>query len=288
MTIPEPFAVGRFEVTRGEYAEFVRSTGHASELGTCWFYDSDEKWKESDTLSWRNPGFSQGEDDPVVCVSWEDARAYVSWLSRETGEEYRLLTESEWEYVARAGTTGPFHFGLTISTDQANYNGNYTYGGVARGYIAGILYRLAVFLRTCSDCMMCTAMHGSGLRTAGMTVTTVRRPMVVHGLGEETAANACCVAAPGSSIRGSSVRRFATGTGRGTGSTTSGSVSPGRLPLDSLHPYIGVPRGGAPWPNISDRCGLIGAGHERIQQGLRTGERSGNWTLFTGSLHIWC
>ncbi len=70
---------------------------------------------------------------PVINVSWEDAQAYVRWLSKKTGHSYRLLSESEWEYVARAGTTTPFHFGETISTDQANYNGNYTYGSGRKG-----------------------------------------------------------------------------------------------------------------------------------------------------------
>ena len=68
-----------------------------------------------------------------MCVNWEDARAYVNWLSRETGKPYRLLSEAEWEYSARAGTTGPFHFGATISTDQANYDGNYIYGSGREG-----------------------------------------------------------------------------------------------------------------------------------------------------------
>ncbi len=70
---------------------------------------------------------------PVISVTWEDAQAYVSWLSSRTGHSYRLLSESEWEYVARAGTTTPFHFGETISTDQANYYGNYTYGSGRKG-----------------------------------------------------------------------------------------------------------------------------------------------------------
>ena len=130
VTISDPFAVGRFEVTRAQYAVFAESTRHTS-VGKCWIFDNG--WKESDTHSWRDPGFGQGEDDPVVCVSWEDAQAYARWLTDETGEGYRLLTESEWEYVARAGTTGPFHFGSTISTDQANYHGNYTYGGGSEG-----------------------------------------------------------------------------------------------------------------------------------------------------------
>ncbi len=74
---------------------------------------------------------------PVINVSWEDAQAYVSWLSSRTGHSYRLLSESEWEYVARAGTTTPFHFGETISTSQANYYGDYTYGSGRKGVYRG-------------------------------------------------------------------------------------------------------------------------------------------------------
>ena len=131
VTISESFAVSKHEVTRGQYSVFAGLTGH-SPSGGCWIYDGSG-WKESDTHSWREPGFVQGEDDPVVCVSWEDAQAFVRWLSSETGQDYRLLTESEWEYAARAGTKGPFHFGSTISTDQANYNGNDTYGNGRKG-----------------------------------------------------------------------------------------------------------------------------------------------------------
>ena len=69
----------------------------------------------------------------MINVSWDEAKAYVGWLSRKTGERYRLLSEAEWEYAARAGTAGPFHFGSTISTDQANYDGNYTYGSGRKG-----------------------------------------------------------------------------------------------------------------------------------------------------------
>ena len=60
---------------------------------------------------------------PVVNVSWEDTQLYVEWLSRKTGKRYRLLSESEWEYAARAGTTGRYHWGNRISPSRANYGG---------------------------------------------------------------------------------------------------------------------------------------------------------------------
>ena len=131
VTIPAPFAVGRYEVTRGEFARFVEAAGHSTG-NSCHTYE-DGGWKDRSGRNWRNPGYRQDNREPVVCVNWEDARAYVNWLSRETGKPYRLPSEAEWEYSARAGTTGPFHFGATISTDQANYDGNYIYGSGREG-----------------------------------------------------------------------------------------------------------------------------------------------------------
>ena len=61
----------------------------------------------------------------MINVRWEDAKAYTEWISRTTGNRYRLLSEAEWEYAARAGTAEHFHFGSTITTDQANYDGTY-------------------------------------------------------------------------------------------------------------------------------------------------------------------
>ena len=110
--IAKPFAVGVYEVTFEEWNACRRGGG-------CTHNPDDEGW-------------GRGRR-PVIDVSWEDAQAYVRWLSGETGEGYRLLSESEWEYVARAGTETPFHFGRTISTEQANYNGNFTYGSRRQG-----------------------------------------------------------------------------------------------------------------------------------------------------------
>ena len=120
VTIPAPFAVGAYEVTVAEYREFVSAAGRDGGTG-CQIFAGGEVNFEG---SWRNPGFEQTGRDPVVCVSWEDAQAYVRWLSRKTGEEYRLLSEAEWEYAARAGTTTRYSFGNEITLSDANYGWN--------------------------------------------------------------------------------------------------------------------------------------------------------------------
>ena len=119
VTLDLPFAVGVYEVTREEYGRFVSATGHASG-DSCYAYKGGE-WEDISGRHWKRPGFSQGKRHPVVCVNWSDAKAYVRWLSGETGQTYRLLSESEWEYVARAGTTRAYYTGATISKRQANY-----------------------------------------------------------------------------------------------------------------------------------------------------------------------
>ena len=113
-----PFALGRHEVMRSEYAAFVMATGRGSGDG-CFGWDGRE-WSRNAEMSWREPGFAQGGDHPAVCVSWRDAQAYAAWLSGETGKSYRLPSESEWEYAARAGTTTARYWG-TGSDDQCGY-----------------------------------------------------------------------------------------------------------------------------------------------------------------------
>ncbi|PWC91523.1 hypothetical protein TSH100_00505 [Azospirillum sp. TSH100] len=101
--IPQPIAVGRYPVTRGEYARFIEDSGYRPRT-VCRGYAGETELLPRWHFSWRRPGFGQTNDDPAVCVSWYDASAYVDWLSRRTGEHYRLLTETEWEYAARAGS----------------------------------------------------------------------------------------------------------------------------------------------------------------------------------------
>jgi len=127
VAVVQPFAMSRCEVTVAEFRAFVLETAYKTdaELGKgCNVLneakDGFEQKRESD---WTNPGFKQAENHPVVCVSWRDARAYVYWLSLKTGEKYRLPTEAEWEYAARAGTETVYWWGDEASHEYANYRG---------------------------------------------------------------------------------------------------------------------------------------------------------------------
>ena len=111
VTITREFALGQFAVTRGEFAAFVRDSGYNPPNG-CYVYNTTSgQFALDQNRNWHNPGFAQSNQHPVVCVSYDDAQRYVQWLSRKTGKSYRLPTEAEWEYAARAGTTTPRFWG---------------------------------------------------------------------------------------------------------------------------------------------------------------------------------
>ncbi|MEJ7688080.1 MAG: formylglycine-generating enzyme family protein [Variovorax sp.] len=123
--ITRPFWLGRHEVTVGQFRRFVEASGHVPEseadgTGAYGFntaYDpaaserGDAFEGRDPRYSWRNPGFAQGDDHPVVNVTWADAKAMARWLSAREGATYRLPTEAEWEYAARGGTRTRFSSG---------------------------------------------------------------------------------------------------------------------------------------------------------------------------------
>jgi formylglycine-generating enzyme required for sulfatase activity len=111
--IARPYAVGKFAVTRGEFAVFATETGHKTD-GGC-LLRAGNTWKLQADRSWRSVGFTQDDRHPVVCISWNDAKAFAAWLSSKTGKSYRLPSEAEREYVTRAGTTTPFWWGSSIT-----------------------------------------------------------------------------------------------------------------------------------------------------------------------------
>ena len=113
VVIVRPFLIGRYEVTVGEYAEFVREQGQNIQGTDCRYYDyRSTQFQTQPNTSWKNPPiFSQQNDHPVVCVSWFDAKSYLAWLGRKTGKRYRLPSEAEWEYAARAGERNTWLWG---------------------------------------------------------------------------------------------------------------------------------------------------------------------------------
>jgi len=124
--IGKSFALGKTEVTVGEFRAFVRATSYRTDAETnsgekpgCLsgdtgiFFRGPTDWRSG--RYWDNPGFSQSDKHPVVCVSWNDAKAYIEWLKQKSGKEYRLSSEAEWEYAARGGTQTSRYWGDSLN-----------------------------------------------------------------------------------------------------------------------------------------------------------------------------
>jgi formylglycine-generating enzyme required for sulfatase activity len=114
VTLTRGYYLGKYEVTRGQFAAFVKATGHKTDAereGTSWGRGDNGEWSAIPGLAWHTPHFPQGDDHPVMCVSWNDAKAFCDWASKKTGRGVRLPTEAEWEHACRAGTKTGWSFG---------------------------------------------------------------------------------------------------------------------------------------------------------------------------------
>ena len=160
VSIDYTFALGKHELTRAEFARFVNASGYKSEAersqgcyawaGKAWAYDASKNW--------RNPGFDQADSHPVVCVSWNDAQAYLAWLNQKVpGKAFRLPSEAEWEYAARAGQGAKrFPWG-----DDQNYSQICSFANsmdaTGKAKVPGVTWTAA----SCSDGYAYTAPSGS-------------------------------------------------------------------------------------------------------------------------------
>lgn len=113
VVIDRPFALGKFKVTRREFAAFLSESDYKIPKG-C-FYNDGQQWRPDPAQSWDATRFPQTDRDPVLCVSSDDLQAYLNWLSRKTGRDYRLPSETEWEHAARGGTKTPYYWGESVT-----------------------------------------------------------------------------------------------------------------------------------------------------------------------------
>ena len=122
ITIAKPYAIARTEVTRGQYAAFVKATSRP-DPAECAIHDkATDSWGMQKGYNWHNTSFPQTDDHPVTCVSWNDAVAYAQWLSKKTGKRYHLPSEEQWEYAARAGTKTSRYWGDDAASLCLNVN----------------------------------------------------------------------------------------------------------------------------------------------------------------------
>ena len=138
VTISKPFYLGKYPITLAQWQRFVKTTPYKSEAETSgggYFWNGSE-FNLDPNRNWKNPGFKQEANHPVVCVSWNDVQHFHDWLNSfglKDASIFQSPSEAQWEYACRAGTTTPYHFGNQLNGTQANCDGNYPYGTDRKG-----------------------------------------------------------------------------------------------------------------------------------------------------------
>ena len=188
--ITKPFYLGTYHVTRGQFRQFVADTAYKTdaekgERPGAFGWDPDRKEFAADKrYSWRNLGFEQTDEHPVVNVSWNDAAEFCKWLSKKEGKTYRLPTEAEWEYACRAGTNTRYYSG--DDPEMLAKIGNVADAAIKAKFPDRS--RSTPMTATCSrlpwessnlmpsGCTICTGMLGSFARIGMARTTTANRP----------------------------------------------------------------------------------------------------------------
>ena len=210
ITIAKPLAVSEYELTFDEWDACVA------------YGDCDPRVGDA--------GWGRGQR-PVIYVSWDDAKQYVAWLANVTGKPYRLVTEAEYEYATRAGTTTAYPWGNDIGENKANCDCCGSHWDNEQTAPVG-----SFDPPTSSVCMTWWGMSGSGPRIASTATMTAPRPMVRRGSRAATAIPVSSAALPGTTLRTTSAPRTASRDPRITGATFRASELRGRFPLEPPGP----------------------------------------------------
>ena len=252
VTLTKGFFMAATTVTRGQFAAFAKGSGYQTDAEKeGWgFARTGDGFGKVTGASWRNPGFDQADDHPVVEVTWNDAVAFCQWLSKKESKHYRLPTEAEWEYACRAGTTTAYNRGNAVGAlDEAGWFADNSGDARIDSRRFGIPIRPTTLSGSSTttvrptvlarrkpmrgDCTTCTGMSWNGASTG-----TGPTPMAMHRIrrAPTMARLACYGADRGASILSSAAVPTAAAASRPIGTTSSGSVACWTLtnPLSSL------------------------------------------------------
>ena len=167
VAIKVPFAISRSPITLAQYSLFVTQNGRETPSGS-YIWDGDD-WRYDEACSYKNPGYLTSPTFPVTCVNWQEAVAYAEWLRQYSGRNYRLLTESEWEYAARAGKMGPFCWANLFIPNM------HVMPPQIRSLPEKALSLVSPARPMLGDCMTCTVTLQSGVRMFGIPITKKHR-----------------------------------------------------------------------------------------------------------------